>query len=267
MNWFDRSIIYFINSFAHHSWVADATIVQISHNTFLVGGVLMVMFWWAWMEYGEEHAEKRELLAANLGLAAFAVLVARCLAMSLPYRERPCRILPLHFQLPLTADPDLLIHWSSFPSDHAVVSFCVATGLWIVSRRLGFWALVYAALLSFPRIYIGAHYPTDVLTGAGLGIGIAFLSKLAPVRKAAGAGLDYLNRRPGYLYTLLFAVTFETGEMYDSLRKMGGVIVKSALRYPAHRVEAVGLEVGILLLGALLCVLAWLMWRRRRSLA
>lgn len=263
MNWFDQSIIHFINSFARRSWAADATIVTISRNVFLVGGVLMVLFWWAWLEYGKEDAEKRDLLAANLGLTAFGVVVARALALSVPYRERPCHNPLLHFQLPYTADPGLLIHWSSFPSDHALVSFCLATGLWIVSRRLGFWALIYAALISFPRIYIGAHYPTDILAGAGLGVVIAYMSKLAPVRKTARVALDYLNRRPAYLYTLLFAVTFETGEMYESLRRMAVLAVKSAMRLSAPQVEQVAYPV----LAALVCVLAWLVWRRRHSVA
>ena len=126
----------------------------------------MAMFWWAWMEYGKESIEKRKTLAVNRVVTAFAVIVARLLALSLPYRERPLRNPLLHFQIPFTANPNELIHWSSFPSDHAVLAFCVATGLWLVSRRLGALAIAYAFVTNVPRIYTGAHYPTDFLAGA-----------------------------------------------------------------------------------------------------
>ena len=261
MNWFDLSIMHIVNSFANRSWFADATMVQLSANNFLEGGVLMVMFWWAWIVQGEESPKKREELASILIISAFAVLIARLFAAVLPYRERPIRDPLLHFQLPYTMDARALIHWSSFPSDHAVVVFCVAAGFWLISRRLGAMAIGYAALISFPRIYVGAHYPTDVLAGALLGTGSAFLSKLPSVRNTASSALNYLDRRPKYLYCLLFVWTFEIGEMFDSVRHIGVLGVKIALKYP-RRFEELAAS---LVVGGLLCVLAWHMWRKDHS--
>jgi len=264
MNPFDLWIIHFVNSFAHRSWIVDATVVMISNNDFLVGAVLAAMYWWAWMEQGRESIGRRETLVVSLFLATpFATLVARVLAVSLPYRERPLRNALLHFHLPYTANPDSLIHWSSFPSDHAVVSFCLAAGLWMVSRRLGALALTYAALISLPRIYYGVHYPTDILAGALVGIGFAFLTKVPSLRNMARVSLNYLGRRPAYLYCLLFMWTFETAEMFDSLRQIGVLGVKIALKYPRWEIEEL---LGPLLLAGLLGVLGWLLWRKHHPL-
>jgi len=57
----------------------------------------------------------------------------------------------------------------SFPSDHATVAGAVAVGLWFANRRWGTVAIVLAVLMAFTRVYVGAHYPGDVLAGLLLG--------------------------------------------------------------------------------------------------
>lgn len=61
----------------------------------------------------------------------------------------------------------------SFASGHAANSFGVACILWLLFR--GIWTYVgfmflWAALVSYSRIYLGVHYPLDILVGAGVGI-------------------------------------------------------------------------------------------------
>ena len=64
------------------------------------------------------------------------------------------------------------LHDFSFPSGHTLVSFEAATALWFYHRKWGIAALVLAALIALSRLYLFVHYPTDVLVGAVLGIGI-----------------------------------------------------------------------------------------------
>jgi undecaprenyl-diphosphatase len=261
MNWFDQSIIHFVNSFAHRSWIADAIIVQISKNNFVDGAVLMAMVWWAWVEFGKKYPEKRESLVANLGICALAVVSARFLALSLPYRERPLHEPLLHFTAPYTSSSNALIHWSSFPSDHAVLAFCIATGLWIVSRRLGALATAYAFLTTLPRIYSGAHYPTDIIVGAVIGGAMAFLARTTIFRNAARTCLNFLDPYPPYLYALLFAWTFEIAEMFDSLRHAAATTARGIMRVPPSQAEVVGIPLLVALIG----LLVWVRRRRRKT--
>ncbi|MEZ0053136.1 membrane-associated phospholipid phosphatase [Mycobacterium sp. MAA66] len=71
----------------------------------------------------------------------------------------------------------------------------VVAALWLVNRRLGTVAAVAAALMAFARVYVGAHYPRDVLAGLALGIVVSlagyFLSRplLRPL-------LDLVSKTP-----------------------------------------------------------------------
>lgn len=138
----------------------------------------------------------------------------------------------------------------------------MATGIALTSKRLGVLAISYAALMSLLRIYIGAHYPTDVVGGALLGTAFAFLIKVTAFRKAAGWALDYVGRRPGYLYALLFGWTFEMGEMFDSLRHICLLGIFIVRKYPYLYLELV--VVSLLLMGVV-CVTAWLVYLRHRA--
>ncbi|HET7214346.1 MAG TPA: phosphatase PAP2 family protein [Terriglobia bacterium] len=262
MNWFDLWTIHLINSFSHHWWTTDAIIVQIANNDFIDGGILMALFWWAWIGHGKENPEKREILTVNLFVTAFAVIVARLLALSLPYGDRPFSNPLLHFQVPYTSNPEKLIHWSSFPSDHAVLTFCVVAGLWMVSRRLGMVAAAYGLVINLARVYSGAHYSTDVAAGLVLGVGMAFLCKTSSLRKIARTALNFLDQYPAYLYALLFACTFEIAEMFDSLRHITVLGARATMRFTPGAVVAVAIPLLVVLLG----LLVWLrLWRRKEQ--
>ena len=74
-----------------------------------------------------------------------------------------------------------LVHHSadtSFPSDHATASFGMATGVLLYRARVGLAALAVAVIISFSRVYVGVHYPADVVAGAAIGALSAFALRL-----------------------------------------------------------------------------------------
>ena len=69
----------------------------------------------------------------------------------------------------------------SFPSGHAATSFaCAATLATFVSRRGQIVLYVLAAGIAYSRVYVGVHYPLDVLAGAAIGLGVATALRRLP---------------------------------------------------------------------------------------
>ncbi|MBD0712480.1 MULTISPECIES: phosphatase PAP2 family protein [unclassified Streptomyces] len=67
----------------------------------------------------------------------------------------------------------------SFVSDHATLAMALAVGLFIAHRGFGLAAIGLALAEGFARVYMGVHYPTDVIGGFALGTAVALL--LAPL--------------------------------------------------------------------------------------
>ncbi|MBV9099350.1 MAG: phosphatase PAP2 family protein [Frankiaceae bacterium] len=66
----------------------------------------------------------------------------------------------------------VLVHHAAdygFPSDHATMAGAVAAGLLLLTWRLGLLAVLAALLMCFARVYVGVHFPGDVLAGLGVG--------------------------------------------------------------------------------------------------
>ena len=82
---------------------------------------------------------------------------------------------------------------ASFPSGHASGAFAVATVVWLLAgRRWGGVALAVAAAIALSRVWLGVHYPSDVVAGAALGALCGWL-----VVTALQAGVRRRRRQPG----------------------------------------------------------------------
>jgi undecaprenyl-diphosphatase len=114
-------------------------------------------------------------------LTLIAVALADWSAMGLKAlidRPRP----PLRY-----AEPKTLVavpHDASFPSGHAATSFAAATMLAFAFPRLAPFLYVLAAAVAFSRVYVGVHYPLDVIGGAALGVLVAVVLRLLLSRRA-----------------------------------------------------------------------------------
>ena len=147
----------------------------------LFDGVLMCVLSCCFgIRYDDLQADMKatisSMLVAILILIAVGVLVGNVCLKNLIARPRPCW-LDSSVRL-LIADPTDY----SFPSGHTLSSVIGATILTKTDRRFGYAAIPLAALIAFSRLYLYAHFPSDVLAAAVLGVMIGELAFYADRR-------------------------------------------------------------------------------------
>lgn len=133
-----------------------------------VFAVLMLVGWW--------KARRRDTPTMTLALAVpVAVLVAFAVAEIVKKsvaEVRPCRSLAHdYFVSACPARTDY-----AFPSGHTTVAAASVAALWLLDRRLAAIAAAFAVFEGFTRVYLGDHYPHDVLGAALLAVPVAYLA-------------------------------------------------------------------------------------------
>jgi undecaprenyl-diphosphatase len=227
----DRYLLLWINQYSRHSWLFDKANVFISNNTLLKGGFITAIFWYLWFKPDKNQARNRDHIVITLAVGFVAMFVARMLALTLPFRLRPIHQEGLPFVLPFGMDSTELQGWSSFPSDHAVLFFALASGIFFISKKWSLLALFHSVLVvTFPRIYLGMHYPSDIVAGALLGIAISVTGNIYLNQSRIIHGVSNISlKKPEIFYPLLFIFTFEIAEMFGSFRSLAGAFLKSLL--------------------------------------
>lgn len=162
------------------------------------------------------------VMRAIMGALA-AIAVGRTLQVVMPDRPRPMHDPQLGFQLPHGVDPSDLQGWSSFPSDHAVLFFALSTALFLWSRTVGVLGFIWASLIvCLPRIYIGLHFPSDIIVGAVIGVAIMLAAQRIPLPSGISETItQYESEYSAAFYTLAFFVTYQIAMLFYDVRQFG----------------------------------------------
>ena len=145
--------------------------------------VTLLGFGWPLLIFGVVHAQRRTDAMAALVKAALLAMLATQVPKLLWPHPRPAMVLEPG-QLSLVGEA--VVHSGSMPSGHALAAFAVLGAAWLSrpgqGRPLGGWvwawggALALALLVAWSRVAVGAHWPADVLVGAGAGLVVAWLA-------------------------------------------------------------------------------------------
>lgn len=219
---FDLETSLLINSFVGNLPTFDRILHIVERNSLFKGVFAMMLFWGLWFAATRDSVQVRTRLLATLIVAVLAVFVGRTLAVVLPYQPRPLHDPDLGFRLHTGLTQETLDGWSSMPSDHAVLYFALATGIFLAHRAVGAVALLHATfVICLPRIYFGLHYTLDVVVGAAIGIAMSLL--LVPMLGRQFQRMDvpaYATSHGGLFYPLVFFATWQIAVMFGPVRDL-----------------------------------------------
>lgn len=173
----DDRLFLAINRLAGRSHAADSLMVAGAKYLPIIFALALIALWLSWRPENQRGA----FLAGATALIALGI--GQLVGMAFP---RPRPFLSHHVTLLISRSPD-----TSFPSDHATLGFAVAIMVWTFNRRVGAALLLLAALLAFSRVFVGAHYPGDVLGGAILGSLTSWFLSLLAARPPLTNGIDW----------------------------------------------------------------------------
>lgn len=149
--------------------------------------VYLLIFIWLWYRPGQEqhhHHQKTVVLAT---LTVLVTMIAAQVADVVINRPRPAVF--YHDVIAF----NVLVDQASFPSLHTAVAFGITGILWLMHyRKLAGGSLILALAIAVSRVAAGVHYPTDIIAGAVLGFGAAWL-----VYREAAWLREYLPAKKG----------------------------------------------------------------------
>jgi undecaprenyl-diphosphatase len=216
---YDIDVFRFVNGFAG-IWLLDELAMYEETCNLLKGGLFMTVIWVFWLRPGADRDARRSRIVTLLAGVILALLVNRAIAAAVPFRVRPMYVEGIGYHpLSLAFHPDLE-HWNAFPSDTATYFFALSTAIALLSRKLGLALGVYTAgYICLSRLYVGIHYPSDLIAGAVLGIIVILAVNNRVLMAQLGDRVVALERRfPEWFYPTMFVVTYEMAVLFADVR-------------------------------------------------
>jgi undecaprenyl-diphosphatase len=161
----DTTLFLLINRLAGRVPFVDEIFKGLANDYFLpiICSFIVVALWFGTRDIRRRGVNQRASITAVMSIGIVAGMVDLCdyyFFRARPFTEIPLSQMHLLFYRPTD---------SSFPSNFAAILFAIAVSILIKNKGVGIILLVIALLGGFARIYVGIHYPLDILGGAAFG--------------------------------------------------------------------------------------------------
>jgi membrane-associated phospholipid phosphatase len=215
----DRPVVTALNGYGSLHPAINWIMFQFDNCATYSGVAMMMVIWWCWFEAGT--VSRVRLLAGTL--AAFpAGIVSRFLQHQLSSHPRPAYDTAQNFKLPEMIKEGIYNTWNSFPSDHAAVFAGLVITIYIVRPRIGLIAGAYLAIIESSRMFMGAHYLTDLLGGAALAAVVIWAVQAPVFLNLAERAVRYERNRPSWFYATGFLISYQVATLFGDIRNLTG---------------------------------------------
>jgi undecaprenyl-diphosphatase len=231
------AIIEWLNQYSQF-WPKFNQIIAYIENAYAFKGLAIIsMLWYLWFKDSNLLSETKVTIVGAIISCVLALIATSAINYIAPFQLTPMANESIGFQTPSGIDLNRSSNtghgWiNSFPSHHATMFYALATGIFLASRRLGYFAFIYVTLfIAFPRIYLGFHYPTDILGGATVGVLTASLVNQRFFREVYRKPfMTLMKNYPALSQTAFFIVTFEIAVLFYDAINFLKLVVKYLLK-------------------------------------
>lgn len=161
----DYQLFKLLNQFAGQYSTLDQVVLLFSKYGPILFGLILI---WLWFSNSQNQHENRKIVIYAVAIAFLTLGIDKMIEM-IYFRPRPF----VNHSVILLLEKSNLD--PSFPSNHAAGAFALAFALLLKRKKIGAVLLVMACLMALSRIFIGVHYPLDVLAGACIGLGVTYI--------------------------------------------------------------------------------------------
>jgi undecaprenyl-diphosphatase len=210
--WFNRPVARLLAALAENHRFATEVAKTVTENPTLHGVIIVGLVWYCWFK---QEARGRAMIAAGASGAILAGIVSRFLQRHFATYPRP------------NYDPALqggslgeiiTSAANTFPSERATLFAGLAIVVFLVRPRLGLLAIGYTLMVDATRIYLGLHYPADLMGSVAIAALFVWISQVPWGIVLGRALLAWERRSPALFYTAAFFISYEMATAFADLR-------------------------------------------------
>jgi membrane-associated phospholipid phosphatase len=228
-DWIDKPLAKSINSLTRSHDFANTLAFDLVDST--VQGVIVVsLLWGCWFS---SVKESRARLVSGIFAAVLAALFAGLLQDILPMSSKPI------FDPLLALDPPAGLdeiandraagsfsNSPTFPSQRTAMFGGLAITILLVQRNLGLLALGCTLAAEFSRVYLGLHYPTDIVGSLALAGALVWVAQIARISKLGVPFVWWEGVFPSTFYMCAFLASYQMTTAFEGLRDFVGRLVR-----------------------------------------
>jgi undecaprenyl-diphosphatase len=193
---FDIRLFHWINGLGGHIPALDRLFSGLADDYFMIIAMCLVLvgLWFGTRRANERERNQIAVLKAMASLGIASGFVAWANNIFVGDNKYPGTLIHAIFNRPrpfVELGPSVIHGFyqptdPSFPSNLAAVVFGLAVAVWFMNKRWGTWLIVMAFVACFARVYVGIHFPSDILGGiafalAGVAVTYFLFWALAPL--------------------------------------------------------------------------------------
>lgn len=226
-DWIERPLATAINRLTRDRELATAIAFDVAYPT-LQGVIVVSLLWFCWFS---DPIASRARLVSGVIAAVLAAVIAWVLHLSLPSSAKPVfdPLLDLHVPAVLGNIDSMRSAFSNshtFPSERATLFAGLAFAMLLVRRDIGLLALACTMVPELCRIYLGLHYPADIVGSFALAAAMVCVAQTGQISKLGLPFVRWEITAASSFYMCAFIASYQMTTAFEGLRDNAALLLR-----------------------------------------